>query len=315
MLVQIEGDNVTQALEEALYKFPIFGREEESRNGPVLTMPGPTFITVHRPLERVLFDPRRDANPYFHLAEFVWMMSGSNDVRFIELFNRRMRDYADSGSDIHHGAYGHRWRRHFGTDQIRAVSKMLHDDPTTRRAVLGMWDPRTDLEFHNDLPCNTHIYWRVHDGYLNMTVCTRSNDLIWGCLGANAVHMTLLFELMARSSGHLVGTYQVFTNNLHMYKGRKDYALLEAVPLRDDYRRPPFVQTQRLLQKDETLEQLLSDSERFVKTQEFSGYQTHWFRSTFIPAMKNFQSRKLVEEIAAGDWRIACNEWLARRSS
>lgn len=316
MLVQIEGDNVAHALEEAIIKFPIFAREEQSRNGPVLTMPGPTYITIHRPWERVLFDPVRNANPFFHLAEFVWMMSGSNDVRFIERFNKRMREYADAGTDVHHGAYGHRWRQHFGVPQLQRVAELLRTDPTTRRAVLGMWDPTVDLGDHADLPCNTHIYFRAHQHRLDMTVCNRSNDLLWGCLGANAVHMTYLHELMAHGAGLDQGVYQVFTNNLHVYKERPDWGVMQkATPLRDDYGRYPYTRTQKLLGREEKIEDFLSDAEHYVAGDETYAPRTAWFRGVFLPAMKNFQARKMVEQITAQDWNVACSEWLGRKYS
>ena len=51
-----------------------------------------------------------------------------------------------------------------------------------------------------------------------MTVCNRSNDLIWGCCGANAVHMSYLQEYVASMVNVKVGTYTQFTQNLHAYK-------------------------------------------------------------------------------------------------
>jgi hypothetical protein len=53
--------------------------------------------------------------------------------------------------------------------------------------------------------------------FLDMTVTNRSNDLIWGCLGANYVHFSFLQEYMATKLGVEVGTYYHFTNNLHVY--------------------------------------------------------------------------------------------------
>lgn len=311
MVVEIQGDNVPHALEEALHQIQIYGIEEPSRNGPVLSFPQPTIVSIRRPWERVIIDESRNANPFFHLAEFVWMMAGSNDVRFVERFNPRMRDYADSGTDVHHGAYGHRWRHHFGTDQIVRVSNLLKKNPVTRRAVLGMWDPRCDLEEHNDIPCNTHIYFRVIDDRLDMTVCNRSNDLLWGCLGANAVHMTYLHELIAREAGFTQGMYRVMTNNLHLYRERPDFKrMLNAAPLRDEYVGLGKMRAFPLLQSSESLKDFLLDCENYVAGNWHFG--TTWFHQVFIPAMKNFEARKTVAEIAAKDWEVACREWLAR---
>lgn len=313
MLVQIHGDNIPHALEEALIRVPIYGHCEQSRNGPVLTVGDPVVVEVKRPWERVVLDARRNANPFFHLAEFVWMMSGSNDVRFIEKFNKRMREYADSGTDVHHGAYGHRWRRHFGRDQIVDAIRLLRDDPTTRRAVLGMWDPEVDLDPHNDLPCNTHIYTRVVDHRLNFTVCNRSNDLLWGCLGANAVHMTLLHELISRAAGIEQGIYRVFTNNLHMYTDRRDYAVMrDAIRIRDDYTGQNRMLTRPILTAGETIHDFLEDCEMYVDGRT-RGLKTEWMQYVFLPAMKSFQEKKIVEVIGAQDWHRACAEWLERK--
>ncbi len=312
-VLQIVGDNVPHALEEAIIKLPIYAHKEESRNGPVLTVGDPTVITIYRPWERVVLDPVRNANPFFHLAEFVWMISGSNNVKFIEQFNPRMREYADPGTDVHHGAYGHRWRRHFIRDQIVATIERLRRDPTDRRAVMGMWDPATDLDPHNDIPCNTHIYFRVLDNRLHATVCNRSNDLLWGCLGANAVHMTLLHELIARAVGIEQGWYRVFTHNLHVYRERKDWLRLkDQRVIRDDYTGRNRMLTYPLLTTGETYEHLLKDCEEYVSG--VTHYpRTQWMRRVFLPAMTNFQARKPVVPIAAPDWDRACGEWLARK--
>jgi hypothetical protein len=82
-----------------------------------------------------------------------------------------------------------------------------------------MWDVQSDnLPHWNDRPCNTHIYFRNVNGKLDMTICNRSNDVIWGMFGANCVHMSYLHEFVARASGLEQGKYHVMTNNLHFYQ-------------------------------------------------------------------------------------------------
>jgi hypothetical protein len=201
----------------------VSGVDEDTRNGPAKSLAHPSLITVNAPQERVLMDAKRDANPFFHVMEFVWMMAGMRDVSWVGRFNKNMLTYTEPNSPVIHGAYGHRWRRHFARDQLFQVVRMLRQDPTTRRAVLGMWDPRCDLDYHTDLPCNTHIYFRYTQGKLDMTVCNRSNDLIWGLCGANIVHMTLLHQLISEATGLQMGRYHVFTNNLHIYKDVPEY--------------------------------------------------------------------------------------------
>jgi len=192
---------------------------EETRNGPALVYQAPVIVSHVMPYRRVLFDPVRDANPFFHYMEAIWMLSGSNNVDFPASFAKQIREYSDDGITLS-GAYGFRWRYYWDYDQLEQIIYMLKKDPTTRRAVLSMWDPQHDLEYDSkDTPCNTHIYFRVVNGKLDMTVCNRSNDLVWGMLGANIVHMSILQEYIANATGLPVGTYHQFTNNLHVYEG------------------------------------------------------------------------------------------------
>lgn len=313
--MQINVQNIPEGLEEGLWRLKIGGVKEQSRNGPVIAAPEPVHISIQRPWERVLTDPVRNANPFFHLAEFIWMMSGSNDVRFIEHYNARMREYADFGTDVHHGAYGHRWRKHFGLDQIQQCRRILHEGGGSRRAYIAMWDPRTDLEPHNDLPCNVGIGLRILYGVrLDFTLFNRSNDLVWGCLGANAVHMSYLHELLARSLGLKQGTYHVCSNNLHVYPEVKVVSdlLYPSVAVEDAYRsRRNQMSVVPVLAEGEALEEFLMDAENYIAGS--SAIHCQWFHKVFLPAMRSFEGRKLVPEFVDCDWRIACGEWIERR--
>jgi thymidylate synthase len=140
------------------------------------------------------------------------MLAGRRDLASLAHYNSRMSKYSDDGTVLH-GAYGWRWRRRFYCDQVDAAVRTLLDCPTSRRVVIAMWDPaervsgdtpeRGDLEMvandGADVPCNTHLYFDVQDGRLNMTVCNRSNDLVWGMLGANYVHFSILHEYVANA--------------------------------------------------------------------------------------------------------------------
>jgi len=214
----ITAKNVNHALSEGFWHLRTSGRLNESRNGPVVVAPGPVLTTYKKPRERVLFSSERNANPFFHLLECIWMMAGRRDADWIQQFNARMAEYAEPDGKIW-GAYGHRWDRHFeGINQVKLVADMLAADHTTRRAVIAMWDPRTDIwNDKRDVPCNTQIYFDGSNGVLDMTVCCRSNDALWGAYGANAVHMSFLQEVVAAGAGLPVGEYTQMSNNFHAY--------------------------------------------------------------------------------------------------
>jgi hypothetical protein len=112
-----------------------------SRYGDVLRINGPVTITYEDPRERVLFAPGRDCNPFFHLFEALWMLAGRNDLAPIVYFNSKMKEFSDDGGITQPDAYGYRWRKHFGWDQLNAIVEELKKDHTSRRVVLSMWDP------------------------------------------------------------------------------------------------------------------------------------------------------------------------------
>ena len=295
-----------------MWLLDVAGKEEGSRNGPVTTIREPVMFTVLEPQERVLFDPLRDANPFFHVMEFCWMMSGSNNVNWIKQFNKGFVNYAEADGLIH-GAYGHRWRKHFNADQLLRVAQLLTDTPTTRRAVVEMWDARCDLQHKNDLPCNTHIYWRIVEGdYLDMTVCNRSNDAVWGMTGANAVHMTLLHEWMAAMVGRKMGSYHVMTNNLHLYLDVHS-ELLRRTP-KYDYYADLKVKPYNAFEGMADALQFLNEVGDFINAGTFDH---HWLKNVAYPMREAYIQKKLrtefIENILAEDWRIACQEWNERR--
>jgi thymidylate synthase len=150
--------NVNEAFKtvvRAIYDgtFPV--SVEGSRNGDVLRLEEPLLLTYTRPVERVLFNSARDANPFFHLMEAMWMLAGRNDLEPVAYYARQMREYSDDGKTLN-GAYGHRWRHAHGVDwrkdrpilqvdQLNVIVDHLTRQPFSRRAVLRMWDVQNDL--------------------------------------------------------------------------------------------------------------------------------------------------------------------------
>lgn len=202
-----------------------------SRVGEVLEFREPVMTHYACPQERVLFCKERDANPFFHLFESMWMLAGRQDVRFPAIIVKRMAEFSDDSVKMQ-GAYGYRWRQKFYFDQIGYVIDHLRACPDSRRAVIQMWEPKHDVlgvEYptgtvgglnSKDIPCNTTMYFKFDPhGSLRMTVCNRSNDAIWGAYGANAVHMSILQEYIANKLDAEVGDYTQMSDSLHVYTG------------------------------------------------------------------------------------------------
>ena len=151
----VDVRNVHEALVRGMDLLIEDGYSEESRNGKVYRAKTPVTTVYERPAERVLFWHDRDANPFFHFMEGLWMLTGRNDLGFVHYYNKGMEKYSDDGESLH-GAYGWRWKDYFTIDQLQIIIQRLSEDPEDRRSVLQMWDPIGDLAREGkDVPCNT----------------------------------------------------------------------------------------------------------------------------------------------------------------
>jgi thymidylate synthase len=305
------ANNVNDLFCDLLYRL----REaptQHSRNGMVRTLEDPILFQMRRPYERVLFCPQRRANPYFHVMETVWMFAGQNEVDWLLPFNRRMNEYANEG--IINGAYGHRWLYYFHRNQIGSVVRELQRDPGSRQAVIGMYDPNIDFHDHwRDRPCNTHIYFRKRGHHLDMTVCNRSNDVVWGACGANAVHLTYLHELVAAGLKCFIGRYNVMSNNLHIYQHHWD--LLRNPQSHDKYRERDLFTVPLIGDKDNVME-FLNECEMFIKYDQEITYSNRWLETVAKPMYGHYMSRLNgdkysydIEETEDDAWALAEHLW------
>lgn len=323
----ITASNPDDALAQGLEYLKFHGTEEPSRNGTVLVAPGPVTTVYPWPRQRVSYSALRDANPFFHLMEALWMLAGRNDVKFLAAYNSRMAEFSDDGATLH-GAYGFRWREFFGYDQLPLIVEELRSNPITRRAVLSMWDGSTDLAQGlaaangKDVPCNTHAYFRVRrvagemENVLDMTVCCRSNDIVWGAYGANVVQFSLLQEYLADKLGMGVGVYTQVSNNYHAYIERPD-----VVRLMPD---PGHVRTNGLgnsIALGAELEGFDAALATFIETPTVAAAQDHPFLKYVAAPMaaayamhkegRTLEARGLLVEPI--DWHRAGLMWLERR--
>ena len=317
----IRARNVEQALGEGFAWLKVAGVDEPSRNGPVRVAPGPVITEYLQPTERVLFNPTRDANPVFHLLESLWMLAGENKNDFLLPYNARMAEYSEPDGTIH-GAYGHRWIHHFDHNQVSQVIYELSKRPTSRQAVIAMWDPNEDTDHKKkDRPCNTHIYFDTRGGGLNMTVCCRSNDALWGAYGANAVHFSILQELIASELKLPVGKYRQMSNNLHAYTEVPVAAEFLDHPPEHDGSYPH--QIVPLLLPTEHLIDFTLDCRNLVRGTNFGGLNTSFFHRVVMPLKASYDARRAGDAewraplagMADCDWKTAYIEWASRREA
>ena len=226
-----QGDNPSALHLEVLAELMEKGDEVAPRGKKIKEI-RPASVEFLDPLKRVFFLRGRRINPYFNLAESLWIISGKSDVAFLELFNRNMKNFSDDG--IYFNApYGERLRSYGKNDAHQTIYNpvdqltdcyiKLKADRDTRQAVAVISAPHFDNskytigEKGRDIACNLVITFKIRDNKLNMCVFNRSNDVIWGMFGANLCQFSTIQEMMAVWLGVEVGTYHQITDSLHIY--------------------------------------------------------------------------------------------------
>lgn len=302
------------------------GRIISSRGKVTLELPEPFITEYMRPEERVLFCAERDANPFLHLFESLWMLAGRQDLRFLERLTKNFRQFSDDGYSMQ-GSYGWRWRQKFGFDQIWTIINLLRNNPDSRRAVLTMWSPSdlNDIK-SSDIPCNTNVYFKIRDNRLNMTVCNRSNDMLWGAYGANVVHMSILQEYIANKIGCSLGRYIQMSDSFHVYtedEGGKIWNTISKLSVKELWRDLYFsglVEATPLgayqAEWDMDLEVFFNMFDNGQTMEEFKPLTKWWFHVAKPMWLAYIHRDPLfLVNCSASDWRFVAKEWLERRIS
>ena len=196
------------------------GIEETSRRQGVKTkaLPGVHFQ----------IDIERDGFPLLTLrkipvkmfvAEQVWFLSGARKPDdFLRHFTK-IRDILTNPNDVVTAAYGYRWRKHFGRDQIALLIKLLEKDPSSRHGVVMMWDAREDGlggTKKANVPCPYTFTVNIIGGRLHLHLIVRSNDMVLG-FPSDVPGFALLQCILAQKLGVRPGIYSHSISNAHIY--------------------------------------------------------------------------------------------------
>ena len=181
-----------------------------------------------------------------------------------------------------------------------------------------------------------------------MTVCNRSNDMLWGAYGANAVHMSMLQEYLASRLEIAVGEYTQISDSFHVYQNDvwercKELGVIDIYSWRstkNDYEYikqkdlVPLITHSKTFQWElnlffETFDDVITTGKTF-STKEYIGsgpiktFQNPSIRDIAIPMVNAylFHKRRRYEDsyawinkIKAYDWMKACFEWVRKRDT
>lgn len=332
-MITIAARNVEEAWARFLVNMrnPIFvdnyTQTRTARNRATRELTEPVATRYACPEECWLLDPVRDANPFFHVYESLWILAGLNDIGRLTRYAKQIATYSDDGKTLN-GAYGYRMRHYFGHDQLAQTIDLLRRDPETRRAVIALYSPDDALITTRDVPCNTTLYFKQADGLLNLTVCNRSNDAVWGAYGANAVHFSFILQYVAGCLGIGVGSYEQVSDSLHIYTNEESADVwnrcLAAPPyIRQDYA-PAGITPIRLVENGEQFDRevvkaLISDTGEVNLT---ASYSEPFFANVIVPMFLAYDMHQQRDTPRAINhlrrhppfgWLVAARQWLERR--
>lgn len=239
-MYSIKGDNPTQLYYQAMLDVMENGDEVAPRGKSVREL-RPASVEFTNPYNRITFLGGRRVNPFFMIAESLWILSGRADVPWLVQYNANMASFSDDG-EWFNAPYGERIRAYGQNhahgiiinpiDQLFDAYTKLFNDKDTRQAVIIISAPMFDnarytiQEKGKDIACNLVITFKIRHDKLNMTVFNRSNDVHWGLWGANLCQFTTIQETMLtwlKNSGDdrfadlEMGEYCQVTDSLHIY--------------------------------------------------------------------------------------------------
>lgn len=162
----------------------------------------------------------REISIKLFVAEQIWFLSGSRKpAEFLREYTKAWDSFTNP-NDVVTVAYGYRWRKHFGRDQIALLIDLLTKEPSSRQAVVVTWDPATDgltLFKKKNVPCPYTFTVNIVGGRLHLHNIVRSNDVILGT-PADVAGFALLQLILAQKLGLKAGIYSHSISNAHVYE-------------------------------------------------------------------------------------------------
>jgi hypothetical protein len=166
---------------------------------------------------------------------------------------------------------------------------------------------------------------KIRDGKLDIVVCCRSNDIIYGAYGSNVVQFSVLQEYLAAMIGVSVGTYYQVSDSWHAYTARWDKLAGDPPYYLVDYYEgappgSPAIEPYPMVIAPEMFDHEL----RYWMAREFR--PVRYWANQFFPLVAEplwqawIQYKdgdtggalKTLGYCRATDWRLACGQWIQR---
>jgi thymidylate synthase len=216
---QIYKDMVTKVMNEG---------EDELNKSKQAGSERATYYTRAVPGMHFSIDIEKDGFPLLTLrkvpvkapiAEQSWFILGSRKPEDFLRDYTKIWDAFTNPNDVVTVAYGYRWRKHFGRDQLQMLIDLLKSEPGSRHGVVVMWDPSQDglsLTKKKNVPCPYTFTANIIGGRLHLHLMIRSNDIILGT-PFDVAGFAFLQCVLAQKIGVRTGIYSHSISNAHIY--------------------------------------------------------------------------------------------------
>lgn len=179
------------------------------------------LLKIKKPRSR-LSRTERKGTVFSCLGETLWYLSGTKDLSFITYYIPRYKKESDDCLTVH-GGYGPRLFNKDGDNQVKNVLDLLGKKPSSRRAVIQLFDAKDIASAHTDIPCTCTFQFLLRGKRLHMFTNMRSNDAFFG-LPHDVFAFTMIQEILARSLGVEPGIYNHAVGSLHLYDTAREGA-------------------------------------------------------------------------------------------
>lgn len=200
-------------------------RETNARTGVGIRMvPGGWSFKLDLSNGRLPVPGNRAYFPHVAAAEAAWQTLGTQDPAFIlKQAPKLWSKFVEDGKLV--TAYGYRWRKHFGRDQMALAIEALKTDPTNRQLYIQAWDPAADGLGQpgqpKNIPCPIGFSLTRTDNRLHMSVFIRSSDVFVG-LPYDVMGYALTLDMVAAEVGLTPGTMHFTLAHPHVYDPHSD---------------------------------------------------------------------------------------------
>tara|TARA_R110002012_G_scaffold5387_1_gene24570 strand:+ start:1029 stop:1826 length:798 start_codon:yes stop_codon:yes gene_type:complete len=179
----------------------------------VRCIPGGEILKVDLLSGKLPIPLNRKYRPYVAASECAWILQGDESTEWISKHCSIWNKFAENNQIKK--SYGHRIKF-----QIQKVIQQLKDDPTTRRAVINLWDKNYDHNTSKNAPCPTQMAINFDGNFLNMQIFMRSSDLFVG-LPYDVMTWSLILDAIANELNYQPRYLTFFLAHAHIYEDHR----------------------------------------------------------------------------------------------